>query len=78
MTQWFISQKPQDRAAWPESVPTEVDAAASCDAATLIDDLSKAVRVEGGSIIVPEWAQFQIADHLMHIRKVGFRSNGGD
>ena len=73
--QWVISRAPNDQAAWPSHVPDKIDAAASCDAASLIDALSKASRIEDGKIVVPQWAEFQVAAHLLHIHKYGFRSN---
>ncbi len=73
--QWLVSQAKNDRHSWPKDVPTEVRASASCDAASLIDTLSKACRIVDGSIVVPQWAMFQVAAHLEHIRSVGFKSD---
>lgn len=73
--QWLVSQAKIDRDAWPDTVPNEVGASASCDASSLVDTLSKAVRIENGSLIVPQWALFQIAAHLEDIRRVGYRSD---
>lgn len=75
MTQWVISQAPVDQDSWPDNVPNKVDGAAESDAAALIDTLSHAVRVEGNKVVVPQWAMFQIAAHLMHIRNADYRSN---
>lgn len=73
--QWVISQAPNDQATWPSHVPDKIAAAASCDASHLIDALAKSARIEDGAIVVPQWALFQVAAHLMHIHKFGFLSN---
>lgn len=68
----LISQKPEDMANWPENAPWSVGAAASTDAISIIIEITDAVRVEDGKLIVPQWVQFRIAGLLQNIRTTGY------
>lgn len=68
----MISQRPDDQKAWPAAVPNNVRAGASCDASHLVNQLMEACRIESGVVIIPQWALFQMAADLEHIRSTGW------
>lgn len=64
----YILQAPTDQAAWPDDVPRQVGASASCEAISIIADVFAACRIEGDEIILPQWVQFQLAARLERVR----------
>ncbi len=64
----YVSQAPNDQAAWPDNVAREVGAGASCEAVSIIVEILDGCRVEGDAVIFPQWVQFKLAARLERIR----------